>query len=35
MTLQTQHTVTAPATLSDEQRRWVVDALERALSENN
>ena len=32
MTLQTQHTVTAPATLSDEQRRRVSDALENAQS---
>ena len=34
MTLQTQHTVNAPATLSDEQRRRVSDALENAQSEN-
>ena len=34
MTLQTQHTVNAPATLSDEQRRRVADALENAQSVN-
>ena len=34
MTLQTQHTVNAPAILSDEQRRRVADALENAQSEN-
>ena len=34
MTLRTQHTVNAPATLSDEQRRRVSDALENAQSEN-
>ena len=34
MTLQTQHTANAPATLSDEQRRRVSDALESAQSEN-
>ena len=34
MTLQTQHTANAPATLSDEQRRRVADALENAQSEN-
>ena len=34
MTLQTQHTTNAPATLSDEQRRRVADALENAQSEN-
>ena len=34
MTLQTQHTVNAPAILSDEQRRRVSDALENAQSEN-
>ena len=34
MTLQTQHTVNAPATLSDEQRRRVSDALENAQSVN-
>ena len=34
MTLLTQHTVNAPATLSDEQRRRVSDALENAQSEN-
>ena len=34
MTLQTQHTVNAPATLTDEQRRRVADALENAQSEN-
>ena len=28
MTLQTQHTVHAPATLTDEQRRRVADARE-------
>ena len=33
-TLQTQHTVNAPAILSDEQRRRVADALENAQSEN-
>ena len=32
MTLQTQHTVNAPATLTDEQRRRVSDALENAQS---
>ena len=34
MTLQTQHTANAPATLTDEQRRRVADALENAQSEN-
>ena len=34
MTLQTQHTVNAPATLTDEQRRRVSDALENAQSLN-
>ena len=34
MTLQTQHTVNAPATLTDEQRRRVADALDNAQSEN-
>ena len=34
MTLQTQHTVNAPATLSDEQRRRISDALENAQSVN-
>ena len=34
MTLQTQRTVNAPATLSDEQRRRVADALENAQSVN-
>ena len=34
MTLQTQHTVNAPATLSDEQRRRVSDALKNAQSVN-
>ena len=34
MTLQIQHTANAPATLSDEQRRRVADALENAQSEN-
>ena len=34
MTLQTQHTMNAPATLTDEQRRRVADALENAQSEN-
>ena len=34
MTLQTQHTVNAPATLSDEQRQRVSDALENAQSVN-
>ena len=33
MTLQTQHTANAPATLNDEQRRRVADALERAQSD--
>ena len=28
MTLQTQHTVNAPSTLTDEQRRRVADTLE-------
>ena len=32
MTLQTQHTVNAPATLTDEQRQRVSDALENAQS---
>ena len=32
MTLQTQHTVNAPATLFDEQRRRVLNALENAQS---
>ena len=32
MTLQTQHTANAPATLTDEQRRRVADALENAQS---
>ena len=34
MTLQTQQTANAPATLTDEQRRRVADALESAQSEN-
>ena len=34
MTLQTQHTANVPATLTDEQRRRVADALEDAQSEN-
>ena len=34
MTLQSQHTVNAPATLTDEQRQRVADALESAHSEN-
>ena len=34
MTLQTQHTANAPATLTDEQRRRISDALENAQSEN-
>ena len=34
MTLQTQHTANAPATLTDEQRRRVADALENAQSVN-
>ena len=34
MTLQTQHTTNALATLTDEQRRRVADALENAQSEN-
>ena len=34
MTLRTQRTVNAPATLTDEQRRRVSDALENAQSEN-
>ena len=34
MTLQTQHTANTPATLTDEQRRRVADALENAQSEN-
>ena len=34
MTLQTQHTANAPATLTDEQRRRVSDALENAQSVN-
>ena len=34
MTLQTQHTVNVPATLTDEQRRGVSDALENAQSVN-
>ena len=34
MTLQTQHNANAPATLTDEQRRRVADALENAQSEN-
>ena len=34
MTLQTQHTSNVPATLTDEQRRRVADALENAQSEN-
>ena len=34
MTRQTQHTVNAPATLSDEQRRRVSDALENAQAVN-
>ena len=34
MTLQTQHPVNAPATLSDEQRQRVSDALENAQSVN-
>ena len=34
MTLRTQHTVNAPATLSDEQRQRVSDALENAQSVN-
>ena len=34
MTLRTQHTVNVPATLTDEQRRRVSDALENAQSVN-
>ncbi len=34
MTLQTQHTVNAPAILFDEQRRRVLNALENAQSAN-
>ena len=34
MTLLTQHTVNAPATLTDEQRRRVADALKNAQSVN-
>ena len=34
MTLQTQHTANVPATLTDEQRRRISDALENAQSEN-
>ena len=34
MTLQRQHTANTPATLSDEQRRRVSDALENAQSVN-
>ena len=34
MTLRTQHTVNAPATLTDEQRQRVSDALEEAQSVN-
>ena len=34
MTLQTQHTVDAPAIMTDEQRQHVADALESAQSEN-
>ena len=34
MTLRTQHITNAPATLTDEQRRRVADALENAQSEN-
>ena len=34
MTLQTRHTVNAPATLTDEQHRRVSDALENAQSVN-
>ena len=34
MTLQTQHTANAPATLSDEQRQRVSDAPENAQSVN-
>ena len=34
MTLQTQHTANAPATLTDEQRQRVTDALENAQSVN-
>ena len=34
MTLRTQHTTNALATLTDEQRRRVADALESAQSEN-
>ena len=34
MTLQTQHTVNAPVTLTDEQRQRVSDALENAQSVN-
>ena len=34
MTLQTQHTANAPATLTEEQHRRVADALENAQSEN-
>ena len=33
MTLQTQHTANAPATLTDEQRRRVADALKGAQSD--
>ena len=34
MTLQTQHTVNAPATLTDERRRRVSEALESSQSVN-
>ena len=34
MTLRTHHTMNAPATLTDEQRRRVADALENAQSVN-
>ena len=34
MTLQTQHTVNVPATLTDEQRQRVSDALDNAQSVN-
>ena len=34
VTLRTQHTVNAPATLTDEQRQRVADALENAQSVN-
>ena len=34
LTLQPQHTANAPATLTDEQRRRISDALENTQSEN-